>query len=290
MRRCSLWESKERAMGYKTILVHCDAGRGTPVCLETALDLANRFGSHVIGLHVRQAFQAPAFTDAGPAMESLYRAYETAVKADEAMATAAFRDAVAHKGYSHEWRVANGYVHQILTVQARYADLIIVGQAEPDAPPSAPPSDLAEEVTMAGERPMLIVPHIGVARPPGKTVILCWNDSREAARAATGALPLLKAAEKTIVLIVDPRTGEKPAEPGADVAGWLARHGVKVTVQRDTAATADVGGVILSRAADHDADLIVMGIYGHSRMRERVLGGASRTLLASMTVPLLVAH
>ena len=277
-------------MGYKTILVHCDASRGAPARLRIALDLANRFDSHVIGLHVRQAFQAPAFTDAGPAMDSLYHAYETAVKADEAMATGAFRDAVAHKGYSSEWRVADGYVEQVLMTQARYADLVIVGQAEPDAPPSAPPPDLAEHVTMSGERPVLIVPHIGAAKPPGKTVMLCWNDSREAARAAAAALPLLKAAEKTIVLIVDPKAGEEPAEPGADVAGWLARHGVKVTVQRDTAADSDVGGVILSRAADHDADLLVMGIYGHSRMREWVLGGASRTLLASMTVPLLCAH
>ena len=90
--------------------------------------------------------------------------------------------------------------------------------------------------------------------------------------------------------MIDPKTGADREEPGADVAEWLARHGVKVTVQRDTAADSDIGGVILSRAADHDVDLIVMGIYGHSRMRERVLGGASRTLLASMTAPLLVAH
>ena len=87
-----------------------------------------------IGLHVRQAFQAPAFTDAGPAMDSLYRTYETAVRAEEAMATAAFRDAVGSKGISSEWRVADGYVDEILAAQARVADLVIVGQAEPDAP------------------------------------------------------------------------------------------------------------------------------------------------------------
>ena len=173
--------------------------------------------------------------------------------------------------------------------QARSADLVIVGQAEPDSPPTATPADLAEDVAMAGECPVLIVPHIGVAKPPGKTVMLCWNASREAKRAATGALPLLKRPTK-IVLIIDPKSGVGNEEPGADVAAWLARHGVKVTVQRDTAADSDVGGVILSRAADHDVDLIVMGIYGHSRMRELVLGGASRTLLASMTAPLLVAH
>jgi nucleotide-binding universal stress UspA family protein len=277
-------------MSYKTILVHCDAGRSTPVRLEIAFDLAQRFEAHVIGLHVRQAFQAPAFTDAGPAMDSLYKTYETTVKADEAIATAAFREAAGSKGVSREWRVTDGYVDEIMRAEARTADLVIVGQDEPDSPPTATPADLAEDVAMAGECPVLIVPHIGVAKPPGKTVMLCWNTSREAKRAATGALPLLAMADKTIVLIIDPKPGVGNEEPGADVASWLARHGVKVTVQRDTAADSDVGGVILSRAADHDVDLIVMGIYGHSRMRELVLGGASRTLLASMTAPLLVAH
>jgi nucleotide-binding universal stress UspA family protein len=277
-------------MSYKTILVHCDAGRGTAVRLEIAFDLAQRFEAHVIGLHVRQAFQAPAFTDAGPAMDSLYKTYETTVKADEAIATAAFREAAGSKGVSREWRVTDGYVDEILRAEARTADLVIVGQAEPDSPPTATPADLAEDVAVAGECPVLIVPHIGVAKPPGKTVMLCWNTSREAKRAATGALPLLTMADKTIVLIIDPKRGAGNEEPGANVATWLARHGVKVTVQRDTAADSDVGGVILSRAADHDVDLIVMGVYGHSRMRELVLGGASRTLLASMTAPLLVAH
>jgi nucleotide-binding universal stress UspA family protein len=277
-------------MGYKTILVHCDASRGTPGRLRIAVDLADRFAGHVVGLHVRHAFQAPAFTDAGPAMDSLYGTYETAVRAEEAMATAAFRDAVGHTGISSEWRVADGFVDEILAAEARSADLVIVGQAEPDSPPTSTPADLAEDVAMAAECPVLIVPHIGAAKPPGKTVMLCWNDSREAKHAAVGALPLLAAADKVIVLIIDPKAGRGRQEPGADVAAWLARHGAKVTVQRDTAADSDVGGVILSRAADHDVDLIVMGIYGHSRMRELVLGGASRTLLASMTAPLLVAH
>ena len=277
-------------MGYKTILVHCDASRGTAGRLGIAVDLADHFAGHVVGLHVRQAFQAPAFTDAGPAMDSLYRTYETTMRAEEAMATAAFRDAVGNQGISSEWRVADGYVDEILAAEARVADLVIVGQAEPDSPPTATPDDLAEDIAMAAECPVLIVPYIGAAKPPGKTVMLCWNDSREAKHAAVGALPLLAAADKVIVLLIDPKASRDREEPGADVAVWLARHGVKVTVQRDTAADSDVGGVILSRAADHDVDLIVMGIYGHSRMRERVLGGASRTLLASMTAPLLVAH
>jgi nucleotide-binding universal stress UspA family protein len=184
-----------------------------------------------------------------------------------------------------------GYVDNELVVHARYADLAVVGQGDPDAE-SMTPTDLPETVALSTGRPTLVVPHIGVRSKPGRTVMLCWNVSRESARAASDALPFLAAAEKVVVLVVDPRSsaGGHGAEPGADVATWLARHGVKVTVQRDVAADADIGGVILSRAADHGADLIVMGIYGHSRVREMILGGASRGLLSSMTVPVLMAH
>lgn len=275
-------------MGFKTILVHVDTGRSASARLKFSADLAARFAAHVTGLYVRRPFQAPAFTDAGPAMDSLYRTYENAAKADEALATGAFTDLIGSTSLSSEWRVIDGLAEEVVAAHVRYADLAIIGQSEPDAPATTPP-DLAETVVMAGERPVLIVPHIGAAKSPGKTVLLCWNGTREAARAATGALPFLKKADKVIILLVDP-SNDGGDQPGAAVAGWLARHGVKAIVQRDTAADSNIGGVILSRAADHDADLIVMGLYGHSRVREWVLGGASRTLLASMTVPLLVAH
>ena len=276
-------------MGFKTMLVHVDTGRSAPARLKLSADLAARFAAHVTGLYVRRPFQAPAFSDAGPAMDSLYRTYENAAKADEALATAAFRDLIGSTSLSSEWRVTDGLAEEIVAAHARYADLVIVGQSESDDATTTP-SDLAETVVIASERPVLIVPHIGVTKPPGKIVLLCWNGTREAARAATGALPILKQADKVIILLIDPRNDGDPEGPGGRVATWLARHGVKAVVKRDTAGDSDVGGVILSRAADQDADLVVMGLYGHSRMREWVLGGASRTLLASMTVPLLVAH
>jgi len=276
-------------MGFKTMLVHVDTGRSAPTRLKLSAELAARSAAHVTGLYVRRPFQAPAFSDAGPAMDSLYRTYENAAKADEALATAAFRDLIGGTSLSSEWRVVDGLVEEVVAAHARYADLVIVGQSEPDAAATTTPPDLAETVALASERPVLIVPHIGVTKPPGKTVMLCWNGTREAARAVTGALPILKQADKVIILLIDPRN-DGDEQPGASIARWLGRHGVKAVVQRDTAAESSVGGVILSRAADQDADLIVMGLYGHSRMREWVLGGASRTLLASMTVPLLVAH
>ncbi len=273
-------------MSYATILVHCDASKASSHRLAVAADLAQRFGARLVGLHVRRHFETPAFLGSGFAAGDFLK---TCVEVDESEASAAFTKATQSKELATEWRSVDGYVDSELAAQARYADLVVVGQA--GAGPTTTPPDLPETVALATGRPVLVMPFVG-AKPPGKVVLLCWNASREAARAAADALPFLKAAQKVIVLVVNPTASAEGhgAEPGADVGTWLARHGVRVTVQRDMAPDADVGGVILSRAADHGADLIVMGIYGHSRVREMVLGGASRTLLASMTVPVFMSH
>ena len=279
-------------MAYKTILVHCDADRSVAARLATAVGLAERYQAHLVGLHARPPFQPPAFTDGSYPMDLFFTEYEAAVKAGETTASAAFAQAVKGKGITTEWRSVDGLADDMLTLHSRYADLTVVGQNDPEASGSPLPSDLPESVALATGRGTLVVPHIGGGKVPGSNIMLCWNASRESARAASEALPLLKAAGNVTVLIVEPRTSSEGhgAMPGADVATWLGRHGVKVTVQSDVAADGDVGGVILSRAMDHGSDLIVMGIYGHSRLREMVLGGASRTLLASMTVPVLMAH
>lgn len=278
-------------MSYKTILVHCDASPKVGQRLSVAVELAERHGAHLAGIHARPPFEAPVFFEGGMPMDALFASYEASAKADQAASSAAFEKAVKGHQISHEWRVTDGFIDSELAIQARYADLLVVGQTDPDAQ-TPTPSDLPESVVLSTGRPTLVVPHIGVRKQPGDTVMLCWNASRESARAAADALPLLRLAKKVMVLVIDPRTSPAGhgAEPGADVAHWLARHGVKVTVQRDVAADSDVGGVILSRAADHNVDLIVMGVYGHSRVREMVLGGASRTLLSSMTVPVFISH
>lgn len=278
-------------MTYRTILVHCDSGPEAGQRLAVAVELAQRHGARLIGLHVRQPFESLGFVDAAMPMDSLFTAYETAAQADQAAATAAFDKAVKGTHLSTEWRVAEGFADEQLAIHARYADLLMLGQADPKADSPASPA-LPEAIVLATGRPALVIPYIGVTRTPGRTVMLCWNASRESARAASDAMPFLKEAEEVIVLVVDPKSsvGGHGAEPGADVAAWLARHGVNVTVRRDVAADSDVGGVILSRAADHDVDLIVMGLYGHSRLRELMLGGASRAILSSMTVPVVMAH
>jgi nucleotide-binding universal stress UspA family protein len=278
-------------MPFKTVLVYCDASEATKTRLKLAAGLAERFGSILIGLHARPPLEAIAFRDNAEAMDIVFTAHQECVSRDEAAAKAMFDAGVKGKALSTEWRAVDGVPNDVVAEHARYADLVVAGQAAPlDQAAIATPADLPESVALASGRPVLVVPRVGAPASIGKTVMLCWNASREAAHVASEALPLLQAAENVIVLVVDPKSVRSHGqEPGADVATWLARHGVKATVHREPA-MGDIGETILSRAFDHGADLIVMGIYGHSRIREFVLGGASRSMLSTMTVPVFMAH
>lgn len=278
-------------MGYKTILVHCDADPRVAYRLAIAVDLAKRSDAHLVGVHIQEPFETPPMFAGSAALGNLFALFEETAKTNLATAKAAFDKAVKGADLLTQWRCENGYIDARLPVHARYADLMVLGQPDPGAP-SFVPLDLPETMALSTGRPILVVPHAGPAAECGKTVMLCWNASRESARAASDALPLLQAAAKVIVLCIDARSSNygHGAEPGADAAAWLARHGVKVTVQRDVASDSDVGNAILSRVADHEVDLVVMGLYGHSRLRELVMGGASRTVLASMTVPVFMSH
>jgi nucleotide-binding universal stress UspA family protein len=277
-------------MTYKTILVHCDASRTVDSRLAAAADIAQRFEARLVGLHAREPFEVASFVDGGMPLGTLMEVYQASCDAAEKTAQTAYAKATKGRNFLAEWRVTEAFCDDALAVNGRYADLLVVGQGDPDEPGSR--DDLPAVIAFATGRPILVVPRIGALSSVGKTVLLCWNASRESARAAADALPFLRVADKVIVLIVDPAVSAAGhgQEPGADVAVWLARHGVNVVVQRDVAADAQIGEAILSRAADFGADLIVMGIYGHSRLREIVMGGASRTLLSSMTVPVLMSH
>jgi nucleotide-binding universal stress UspA family protein len=271
----------------KTILTHCDGRKSVSHRLAVATDVARRFDAAITAVYAKAPFDPPPIARKHADLDSLSRAHEDGVAADQAVARAAFHEALAGDSLTAEWHSHEGHADRVLVRRSYYADLVIVGQFEPGGQRSIP-GVLPELVAIMGGRPVLVVPYAGARRPIGENVILCWNGSRESARAAADALPFLKIAKKVVVLIVEP-TASGPG-PGTQVAGWLLRHGVKVMVQRDAASDADVGEIILSRAATHDADLIVMGLYGHSRMRETVLGGVSRTMLSSMNVPVLMSH
>lgn len=172
----------------------------------------------------------------------------------------------------------------------RAADLIIAGQTDPDWDLS-PLLDFPERLALESGRPVLVIPYAGRYPHIGRNVVIAWKAGRESARAVFDALPLLKGAENVHILEVRERADEgNMPTPDTSIATSLARHGIKPTIRTSIASDMSVGDEILSRLADLDADLLVMGAYGHSRMRELIFGGATRHIARHMTAPTLFAH
>jgi nucleotide-binding universal stress UspA family protein len=193
-----------------------------------------------------------------------------------------------------EWlSTVNEETYAALQKQGSLADLIVAGQRNNKDPESCIDEQFVENLVLSSGRPVLIVPYAGIFPAVGTRVLVAWDGSREATRAVHDALPFIACAQQTTIVSVNSLEGEPPARraPGAELAVRLARHGANV-------ATDDIGGMrgvtigetLLSRASDLSADLIVMGAYGHSRWREVVLGGTTRSVLRSMTVPVLMSH
>jgi nucleotide-binding universal stress UspA family protein len=171
--------------------------------------------------------------------------------------------------------------------QALYADLMILGQRMAEAPDSgALPADFLPGVLAQSGRPALILPYAGEFATLGRTVLVAWKESREAARAVSSALPWLRRAHQVHVI----GYGEAAQESLRKLEGYLKTHGVTAVTHKGGPEEDDIGNLLLSRAADVDADLLVMGCYGHSRAREWVMGGATRTILQTMTIPVWMSH
>jgi nucleotide-binding universal stress UspA family protein len=284
-------------MGFKDILVALDTARPARGRVELAAALAERFDAHLIGLHAALPADAPRrhgyfdYFDRS-LLDPLYHEYREKVQADGDATRRLFEEVASRRGLSAEWRTAVGYPSEITALHGRYVDLIVLGQPDPDDTQAVLFRPLPEEVVLAVGRPLLVVPYAGSWEEIGQRVLVGWDSSREATRAINDAMPLLAGAEAVTVLVVDPAGG--PAGhgevPGADIALHLARHGVKATIEATVSAGIGAGNALLSRASDLEADLLVMGAYGHSRVRELLLGGATRTVLESMTLPILMAH
>lgn len=273
-------------MTFKTILVHCNGDKAIEQRLAIATDLATRFDSYLTGVHVRPPFLPPVLFDGSFVMDDLYKIHEDTQAAEQKASLAAFAAATGGRKIAVEHEIVDGLVDREMTARARCADLTVLDQTSSDMPASTLP-DLPEVVALAAGRPVLVVPYIHVRRPIGENVVLCWNASRESARAAADALPFLKGANKVTVLSFRADGEDMGAHA---VVKWLARHGVKASAAEESLGSVDVGDLALSRASDLGADMIVMGVYGHTRVHEMVLGGMSRTLLRSMTVPVFMAH
>lgn len=282
-------------MTYKTIVVQLDDRKESVPRIRLALDLAQACRARLIGLAIMPRIRMPAGVDGMALSAEVLAIQENANKERLAIAKRLFEDAVNGTVVDVEFHGVVADAAGAMNYEMRYADIGIVGQRDPEQTIGDMYAALPETVAMESHRPVMVVPHIGYTRPVGRKVLLAWNDSPEAMRAATDAMPLLQAAEKVTLLVIDghKRDVEENGHddpPGAKAAGWLARHGVNVEVVNDISDGTDVGSIILSRVSDLDIDLVVMGIYGHSKLRETLFGGASRTMLGHMTVPTLIAH
>jgi len=171
---------------------------------------------------------------------------------------------------------------------ARRFDLAVVGQAEPET--STVEDIIAEATLFESGRPIIVVPYIQKTALKLDNVMVCWDGGRQAARAIGDAMPLLARAQRVEVVIVTNERGKQDQIEGADIGQHLARHNLKVEVHRITGGDIDVADALLSHAADSGTDFMVMGGYGHSRLREFVLGGVTHSILRSMTVPALMSH
>ena len=274
-------------MAFRTVLVHLDSSERATARLETAIGLARAHGARLTGLYVVPQIVVPGFVQVhvGPELLNIQRS----ISMKEAAAVEeSFRERLRREDMVSEWRCENGDAYEILPLHARYEDVVVIGQTPPDDHSGRLLLQLPEQVILASGRPVIVIPYIGAQAEPPKRILVAWNGSRESTRAVHDAMPLLERAEQVTVLSVNPDKG-RPA-PGADIAAHLARHEVRAEAAETVNGEIDTGDVLLSRAADLGADLIVLGAYGHSRAREWTIGGVTRTLLRHMTVPVLMSH
>jgi nucleotide-binding universal stress UspA family protein len=273
----------------KDIVVNLGLGENDPAG-TFAVSLAEQFEAHVLGVAFAYEPVIPGSVMGGipPDFIEAQRA-ESEKKARAAIAR--FEAAAKRSNLSAESRILTASISaaadQLGRIGRRF-DMIVVGQPDRDA--GVPDEIIDEGVLFESGRPVIFVPYIFKGAAKLDRVMVCWDGSRAATRAVADSLPLLGKAKQVEIVIVATGRPKSDEIPGADLGQHLARHGLKVDVKRITSPDIDVPSTILSYAADSSADLIVMGGYGHSRLREFVLGGATRGLLESMTVPVLMSH
>lgn len=266
-------------MTFATVMASLALDQSNKACLQVAGELAQRFGAAAIGV-AAAAFAPPLYFASGEQAQQWIGQGEAAIRQKLAALEAEFRAAVAGRAAAVDWRAALDFPVRHALAQARAADIIVssaAGAAFSDAFTQASPRDL---VVQAG-RPLLVVPD--TARWLDlRYALVAWKDAAEARRAVADALPLLREAKEVVVTeILEDDDGRAAAEARvADVAAWLARHGVTASVRVAGIGDASSVAAVLDAVADDvGAQLIVAGAYGHSRFRELVLGGVTQHLL-----------
>jgi nucleotide-binding universal stress UspA family protein len=279
-------------MSFKTIVAHCNDHERLGRLLEVAAPLSAAFGAHLVGVSVAPPVAViPAGMPGTPdaiVIEEHTKAYKAKVPAMKA----AFEKSAHAHNITCEWREADAGASSVARVvgrQARTADLVIALQTQSDWGGSLD-VDIADRLALESGRPVLILPNAGSYPPIPKRIVVAWTDRREAVRAVFDALPLLQCADTVMVVEVDPEPGEEIADMRTALCTSLRRDGVNCAAETLKSQHRNVGDTLLACCERTKADLLVMGCYGHSRLREFVLGGATRHMLAAMTLPILMAH
>jgi len=283
-------------MTLRNLLVHLDTTAATDKRAEAAVALAAEHGAHLAALTCIGEILLPGWAQMPPEVLDQQRRLQED-SADSILA--AFREKAERAGISYETRCTRVPANEIgreVALHTRYCDLAVLGQIDPDEAPAGG-RQVVEQVALDSGRPVLVIPYIGAPERDGavgfgREVMVAWDAGREAARAVNDALPILARAASTRLVVINPEAGGQRhgQEPGADIGLHLARHDIEVDVQTYDMPDLGPGEALLARVADAGCDLLVMGAYGHSRVRELVLGGATRTVLQHMTVPVLLSH
>lgn len=279
-------------MDYRTILVYLNSEEQAERVMRVATQVARRSNAHLIGLYVLPtvriypAVQAYITTEIIEAQKQRFHEQADRIRK-------AFDSAVSGEDFVSEWRVIEAQdpdCTPTVLQHGRMVDLIILGQV--DQSEERGERDLPDRVVLESGRPVLIVPASGRFDNVGSYVMLAWDGGREATRAAFDALPFMEGAEEVRVHSVNPpsKEGHNVFLPGAELSNSLARHGVRVETGQSASRAGSIGEELLSRISDHGSNLLVMGGYGHSRLRELALGGVTRHITQHMTVPVLFSH
>lgn len=279
-------------MAQREILVAIQDAETVAQRIAPAAALAQAMGgARLTGLFASGYPVESAYGDVSGWMQ-LVDAFLEAQRAIASAAEAAFRQELGNRRLAGDWLYREGDPTESTTNLAALYDLVVLGQPNPDTAPGGALGLRVPEVVLGSGRPALVVPYAGHFPEAGKRVLVAWNAGREAARALHDAMFALEKAEAVTILEVEPLPAAAGLSPvrAADVADALVRRGIAATAETETAGDIAVGELLLSRASDLAADLLVMGAWGHSRLREYVLGGVSRGLFRDMTLPVLMAH
>jgi nucleotide-binding universal stress UspA family protein len=281
-------------MSYKSIFVCLNDGRRAPQLLGLAAGLAARHDAHLLGLCVLPPVIAVRNAVPGRLETLMVEAHRDEHRQEIELISAAFDEAASGERFSAEWRLDDaerGTVADKVIEHARAADLIIASQTDP-AWEKSEQFEAPERLIIESGRPVLMVPNTWPSGGFGRRAVVAWNGRREAARAAFDALPLLQAAESIHIIRVSAQDDGEAAGEGRpiDLCATLARHGVACEATEIIDPQMGIGRTLFAQVANDRADLLVMGCYGHSRLREFVFGGASRHVLQHMSVPVLMSH